>query len=175
MSSASTPEHITDSNPFYRALRMVVLALAVVAGAGLILMIIVTTADVILRSRIFNKALPGAYDLVRIIGAISLSCALPYTTAIKGHVAIEFVYLKMGRMGRLILDSLVHGGIMALFGLIGWASVQYGNSLYTKGEVSATLQLPIFWVPYVIAFSSLLVMLVTLFHLTHPGKEMIKP
>ena len=42
-------------------------------------------------------------------------------------------------------------------------------------EVSTTLQLPIFWVPYVLAFSCALVVLIKIYHLTHPGKPMLKP
>ncbi len=64
---------------------------------------------------------------------------------------------------------------MALFGFLAWQSVRYGNALKQSGEVSLTLQLPVFWVPYVLAASCALVVLVTLFHLLYPGKEMIKP
>jgi TRAP-type C4-dicarboxylate transport system permease small subunit len=64
---------------------------------------------------------------------------------------------------------------MALFGLLAWGCVDYGNSLRAKGEVSMTLQLPIFWVPYVLAVSCALVVLIKVYHLTHPGKPMIKP
>ena len=38
-----------------------------------------------------------------------------------------------------------------------------------------TLQLPVFWVPYVMAFSCAVVVLVTLYHLFHPGKALLKP
>ena len=62
-----------------------------------------------------------------------------------------------------------------LFSLLAWGCVDYGNSLRAKGEVSMTLQLPIFWVPYVLAVSCVLVVLIKVYHLTHPGKPMIKP
>jgi hypothetical protein len=38
-----------------------------------------------------------------------------------------------------------------------------------------TLQWPVFWVPYVLAASCGLVVLIKLYHLTHPGKPMIQP
>jgi hypothetical protein len=38
-----------------------------------------------------------------------------------------------------------------------------------------TLQMPVFWVPYVMAFSCALVVLVTLYYLLHPGKALLKP
>jgi hypothetical protein len=38
-----------------------------------------------------------------------------------------------------------------------------------------TLQIPTFWVSYVIAASAGVVVLVILYNLLHPGREMIKP
>ncbi len=148
-------------------------ALAFVACASLMVMVLVTSADVILRK--FSLSLTGAYDIVRIAAALTIAAALPYTTAIKGHVAIEYFFHKLGRRGRIVVDALMRLGGMALFGLLAWGCVDYGNSLRAKGEVSMTLQLPIFWVPYVLAVSCVLVVLIKLYHLTHPGKPMIKP
>jgi TRAP-type C4-dicarboxylate transport system permease small subunit len=158
---------------YHHALRMLINALAYVAGGGLIVMVLVTSVDVILRK--FSLSLTGAYDLVKIAAGITVAAALPYTTAIKGHVAIEFFFHKLGRRGRIALDALMRLGGMSLFSLLAWGCVDYGNSLRQKGEVSMTLQLPIFWLPYVLAVSCGLVVLIKLYHLTHPGKPMIKP
>ena len=149
------------------------MALAYVACASLMVMVLVTTAEVVLR--LFRVSLTGAYDIVKIAAAITIAAALPYTTAIKGHVAIEYFFHKLGRRGRIVVDALMRLGGMALFALLAWGCVDYGNSLRNKGEVSMTLQLPIFWVPYVLAVSCALVVLIKVYHLTHPGKPMIKP
>jgi TRAP-type C4-dicarboxylate transport system permease small subunit len=158
---------------YHLGLRSLVKALAYVSGVALLLMVAVTTMDVILRK--FNFSLTGAYDLVKIAATITVAAALPYTTAIKGHVAIEFFFHKLGRRGRMVVDALMRFGGMTLFGLLAWGCIDYGNSLRQKGEVSMTLQLPVFWVPYVLAFSCILVVLIKVYHLTHPGKPMIKP
>lgn len=158
---------------YYWALRTSVMALAYVACASLMVMVLVTSAEVVLR--IFRLSLTGAYDIVKIAAAITIAAALPYTTAIKGHVAVEYFFHKLGRRGRIVVDALMRLGGMALFGLLAWGCVDYGNSLRAKGEVSMTLQLPIFWVPYVLATSCALVVLIKVYHLTHPGKPMIKP
>jgi TRAP-type C4-dicarboxylate transport system permease small subunit len=158
---------------YHQALRALVKALAYVAGASLMIMVLVTTVDVILRK--FGHSFTGAFDIVRIAAGITMAAALPYTTAIKGHVAIEFFFHKLGRRGRIVVDALMRFGGMALFALLAWGCVDYGNSLRSRGEVSMTLQLPVFWVPYVLAVSCGLVVLIKLYHLTHPGKPMIKP
>ena len=158
---------------YHRTLRALVMALAYVACASLMVMVLVTSTEVVLR--IFRLTLTGAYDIVRIAAAMTIAAALPYTTAIKGHVAIEYFFHKLGRRGRVLVDALMRLGGMALFSLLAWGCVDYGNSLRAKGEVSMTLQLPIFWVPYVLAVSCVLVVLIKVYHLTHPGRPMIKP
>jgi TRAP-type C4-dicarboxylate transport system permease small subunit len=158
---------------YHRGLRALVRALAYLAGASLLVMVLVTTADVVLR--VFKLSLTGAYDIVKIAAALTMAAALPYTTAIKGHVAIEYFFQRLGRRGRVVVDTLMRLAGMALFTLLAWGCIDYGNSLRAKGEVSMTLQLPIFWVPYVLAVSCALVVLIKIYHLTHPGKPMIKP
>ncbi len=169
--SPAGPRRVVDL--YHGVLRKLVQALAYVSGAGLMLMVLITTVDVILRK--CHLAVTGAYDLVKIAATITAAAALPYTTAIKGHVAIEYFFHKLGRRGRTVVDALMRFGGMALFSLLAWGFVDYGNSLRQKGEVSTTLQLPIFWVPYVLAVSCVLVVLIKVYHVTQPGRPMIKP
>jgi TRAP-type C4-dicarboxylate transport system permease small subunit len=154
-------------------LRRLVQVLAFVAGGSLLAMVLVTSVDVILRK--FGHPLPGAYDMVKIAAALTIACGLPYTTAIKGHVAVEYFFHKLGRRGRVVADTVIRLLIMALFSLLAWQLVRYGARLRESGEVSMTLQLSVFWVPYVMAFSCAVVVLVTLYHLFHPGKALLKP
>ena len=72
---------------YHRALRATVRGFSLVSCAALMVSVIVTAADVILRK--FGHSLTGAYDIVKIAATIPVAGALPYTTAIKGHVAIE--------------------------------------------------------------------------------------
>lgn len=172
-SPKSSPADLGLIQRYHQALRLVTRGLAVLAGLGLMVMVGVTCLDVVLR--IFGRSLKGANDLVMIASAITVAAALPYTTAIKGHVAIEYFFHKLGPRGRVAVDAMVRLLGMALFGCLTWFSIQYGQSLWNNHQVSQTLQLPIFWVPYVMAFSFVLVILIKLHHLLHPGKPMIEP
>jgi len=158
---------------YHHALRVLVRCLGIVSGLGLLAMVLVTSLDVVLR--VFRLSLTGAYDVVKIAAVLTVAAALPYTTAIKGHVAIEYFFHKLGRRGRVVVDTLMRLLGMGLFSLLAWGSVQYGNSLQRSGEVSLTLQLPIFWVPYLLAASCGLVVLIKLYHLFHPGQPLLKP
>jgi TRAP-type C4-dicarboxylate transport system permease small subunit len=158
---------------YHRGLCAVVTVLGLIAAAGLLVMVLVTSLDVGLR--VFHRSLTGAYDLVKIACALTVAAALPYTTAIKGHVAIEYFFHKFGHRGRVVVDVVMRLLGMGLFSILAWGSIQFGNSLKRSGEVSLTLQLPVFWVPYVLAASCGLVVLIKFYHLTHPGQPMIKP
>jgi TRAP-type C4-dicarboxylate transport system permease small subunit len=136
-------------------------------------MILITVGDVI--GRIFNMPIKGAYDLVQITGVLTIACALPYTTAVKGHVAIEYFYHKLSRTGRFVMDSVIRICAILLFSFLCIQSVRYAQSLQDSNQVTLTLQIPLFWVPWLIAVSSAVVVLVILENLLHPGKEMIKP
>ena len=171
--AAASPGSRRFADAYHAALRHAVMALAYVACAGLMVMVGVVTVDVVLR--VCRVPFTGAYDMVRIAAAVTMAAALPYTTAIKGHVAIEYFFHKLGPRGRVVVDALMRGLGMALFGLLAWGCVAYGNSLRAQGEVSMTLQWPVFWVPYALAASCGLVVLIKLYHLTHPGKPMIQP
>jgi len=160
-------------NFLVKTLRKLVLLSAGIAGASLLTMMAVTCVDVVLRK--LGHPLPGAYDLVKMAAAVTIACALPYTTAIKGHVAVEFFYHRLGRRGRIVADTLIRVAIMGLFSLLTWQLLHYGARLKSSGEVSMTLQLPVFWVPYVMAFACAVVVLVTLYHLLHPGKALLEP
>ncbi len=169
----SPPGPRSPVNLYHQGLRALVGFLGLIAAAGLVVMVLVTSLDVGLR--VFHRSLTGAYDLVKIACALTVAAALPYTTAIKGHVAIEYFFHKLGPRGRVAVDVLMRLLGMALFSVLAWGSIRYGNSLHRSGEVSLTLQVPVFWIPYVLAASCALVVLIKLYHLTHPGKPMIKP
>ena len=160
---------------YTRVLRAVVYALVAVSGVSVLAIMGVTCADVILRLKWINRPFVGAFDIVKIAGAISLATALPYTTAVKGHVAIEYFYHKLNRPGRIALDSVIRLLAMALFAFFAWRSFAYGVDLHSNNQVSQTLQLPVFWVPFVIGFCCAVVVLVIGHNLVHPGREMIKP
>lgn len=157
-----------------RLLRGVVSALAAVSAVAILALVGVVCVDVVLRLPIINKPFIGGYDLVRLLGAVALAAALPYTTAVKGHVAIEFFFHKLTRRGRLIVDSIMRILSIALFGFWGWRCVIYGQALYAAKQVSQTLGVPLFWLPMFLGLCCFVCAAVVVFHLLCPGKEMMK-
>jgi TRAP-type C4-dicarboxylate transport system permease small subunit len=158
---------------FFLVTGRIIKAFAYIAGAAIILMMLITFVDVVLR--LFSIGLTGAYDLVRACCVIGVACALPYLTAVKGHIAIEFFYLKCGKTGRVILDTIFRISSLGIFGLLAFYTFRNGISLYKACEVFANLGLPVFWIPILISINCVLMMIVFFYHLVHPGKEYINP
>ena len=154
-------------------LRWTTHALAAVGGCAVAGIVLVTVGDVV--GRRFGLPVKGAYDLVRVLGAIAMVCALPLTKAVKGHIAIEYFFQKMGARGRAAMDTAMRLVLLALFGLLAWQFVGQGNQFLASGETTATLHMPMFWVPWLAAFACLVTAGVTLWHLLHPGRSMIRP
>jgi TRAP-type C4-dicarboxylate transport system permease small subunit len=157
---------------FFAYISCLIVALAYLAGTAVLLMMGVTVLDIILR--IFGMSITGAYDLVRACGVIAVACALPYVTATKGHIAIEFFYHKCGRTGRIILDMIFRISALILFAILTWQASLHGVDLYHSEEVFPNLGLPVFWIPFVISLNCLLMIVVFIYHMMHPGKEYIK-
>ena len=156
---------------FFAAVRKLTIGFALLAGTAVLGMMGVTVADVVLR--VFKVGIVGAYDIVRVCGVVAISCALPYITAVKGHIAIQFLYRSFAPPGRRVLDFGFRLVALVLFAFLVYQNIRYGLSLYASGELMPTLRMPVFWMPGLIAFNALLVFIVILHHLLHPGQEMI--
>ena len=154
-------------------LRWVVLGLAGVAGLSFLAMMGITCADIVARR--FGGSVSGAVDLVELCGAVGIACALPYTTAVKGHIAVEFFFHKLNRAGRVGVDAVLRTVSIAAFSVLAWRCVEKGVDLQRSGDATMTLRVPIFWVWHAMAFCLALMVLVILTNLLRPGRELIKP
>lgn len=114
----------------------------VVACIAVIIMMLISTADVVLRQ--FGKPIPGAYELVGFLGTIVVSFALGFTSLEKGHIAVELLFKRLPQRAQLGAEALAHLISFLLFGLIAYQALIYAQDIRKSGEVSATLQMPIY-------------------------------
>lgn len=113
-----------------------------ISAAAVVFIMLLTVADVV--GRLFGSPVPGTYELVSFVGALIISFALPYTSVEKGHIAVDFLMLKMPYLVRVIVNAINALIATALFGVISWQSAVYALSLKGSGEVSATLKMPVY-------------------------------
>lgn len=163
---------LSGTGPRTGLLRWLTRALAAVGGLAIAGIMVVTVADVVGRQ--FGVPVKGAYDIVRALGAIGMACALPLTKAVKGHIAIEYFFQKLRRRGRALTDTIMRLALLGLFGLLTWQFVRQGLIFWESGEVTPTLHMPVFWVPWLAAVACLVTAGVTLWHLLHPGRSMMR-
>jgi len=134
--------------------------LDMVAAAAIVAMMALTCADVVLR--FFRKPITGTYEIVAFLGALGVSCAVAHTSAEKGHVAVTLVVQLLPKRLQGVVEGCIALLSLLLFALISWQSVLYGLSSQRAGEVSLTLQFPVYPIIYGVAFGAGVVCLVCL-------------
>ncbi len=157
---------------FWRLIVWLCRGATLIACLGLGASVVIVCTDVLLRT--LGHPFQGAYDLLRITSALTIACALPLTTAVKGHVAIEYFFRKLNRTGRLVVDSIMRLVMIGGFLVAGWAFMLQGNGFRQNRQVTDTIEIPIFWVSWVMAAACVLTAVVVGFHLLHPRKELIR-
>ena len=142
-----------------------------VAGFCLVGMTCLTCADVVLR--LFRNPILGTYEIVEFLGATVAGFALGYTTLKRGHVAVSVLVTQFSQRIQSIFFILIQLLSIGLFGLLSFECIRYGNDLRSAGEVSLTLELPLFPLLYGLAFSTIVVCFVLLVDLWNvlTGKE----
>jgi len=120
--------------------------MSVIAGIGLTFMILITVADVILRS--FRRPILGTYELVALSGAVVIGFSIPFTSWIKGHIYVDFFILKLPQTGRKVFSLVTKCLGIGLFLIIGINLFVLGMDLKKAGEVSLTLHVPFYPVIY---------------------------
>ena len=135
------------ANAFARVIGVFRSAAAAVLGA----MMLLTCADVV--GRAVARPILGAVELGVLMSALVLAFSMPYTQQEKGHVGVELLSMRLGARGKTVLDFLTSSTGCALFAVAAWQSWVYAGQMKASGEVSMTLQLPAYYVIYLMAAS----------------------
>lgn len=138
MEKAGGPLHLTE-----RIMRII--AAACLAG-----MAAMTGADVFLRGA-FNTPIFGCEEIVAILGVVAVGFALPYAHYQKSHIGVEILVRRLPRRAREVLGLLTNLATLLLVGIITWRMFLYAGSLAESGEVSMNLELPEYYVVYVLS------------------------
>lgn len=140
------------------ALRQLAMAMLWVAGLSLVGIMFLTVADVLMRA--FKAPIVGTYEIVGFLAAWAIGFALPQTSLDKGHVVMDFLTGRLeGRANRFlfVLTRIVGLSffLFAAYNLFGM-----GGDLRATGEETPLRHLPLYPLPYGIAFSCLVVSVV---------------
>jgi TRAP-type C4-dicarboxylate transport system permease small subunit len=144
----------------------------VIAGIAIILMMMITCADVVLRY--LRLPIPGTYELVCFLGAVAVSFAMARTTRIKGHVAVSLVVRLLNRRLQIIIEWITTFLALILFGVLSWQTFLFAGDLRATKEVSLTLELPFYHFVYGLSFAAGAVCLVLLAELIQHTEKVFK-
>jgi len=121
-----------------------------IAAGAVVGMMLLTTLDVVLR--FFRHPIPGTYEIVGLLGTVVISFSLAYTSIEKGHIAVEFLIRRFSPQAQALANAFNALVAALLFAVIAWQSILYAMDLMHKGEVSLTVQMPIY--PFVFGIAA---------------------
>ena len=101
-----------------------------------------------------------AYEVVILLGAITIGFSIPQTTLNKGHVLMEFFTGRLPQGWQKLFNALTRFLGIAIFTVFGWRIFSYGDNLSKSGEVSPVLHMPTYPVAYGIGVCCFVVCLV---------------
>ena len=131
-----------------------------IASVALTFMICLTTADVILRG--FGRPIAGTYEIVAICGGIVIGFTTPITSWMRGHISMDFLVNKLSEGGKNLVNIITRCVGIGLSLTISWYIFKIGTRFLTGGEVSGSIQLPLYPVAYAISGSFLVLSFVLL-------------
>lgn len=123
-------------------LQKIIICLNTVAEAVLVLMMMLTVVDVVLRAA--GKPMTGTYELVATMGAMVIGLAIPKTSWDRGHVYVDFLIENRAKAVKnaFFIGTRLLG--IVIFVLISWNLILKGIIFYDSGEVSLTLRMPFY-------------------------------
>jgi TRAP-type C4-dicarboxylate transport system permease small subunit len=143
------------------------------AGAAVIVMMLLTCADVLLR--LMRHPIPGTYELVGFLGTVIVAFALALTSLEKGHIAVEILVEKLPARVQTGIEAVTSLIGASLFSLLTWQSLIYATDMRQSGEVSVTLTMPIYPFIFGIAAGSALLVLVLMADSLRATIRTVKP
>jgi TRAP-type C4-dicarboxylate transport system permease small subunit len=121
-----------------------------VAGALLVFIMLLTCVDVVGNG--FGHPILGVEEIISIMAAIMVAFVLPVAHKKKAHIGIDILYRRLSNRFRKWDDILVCFLSGVLFFLAGWQCFDYAKELKAAGEVTSTLQIPVYILLYGVSF-----------------------
>jgi len=116
---------------------------------AIFLMMAFCCADVFCRWA--GQSIPGIYELIGLLGTLAVSLSLGQTAVEKSHIAVGYILEFFPVSFQRVVEGLVYIIGAFLFACASWQSAIYANDMKRFGEVSLTLQIPLY--PFIYGIS----------------------
>ena len=134
--------------------------LIAIGAAILFLMMLLTALDVGLRY-IFNRPLPGAFELVEYMMAIVIPFSIAYCAQERGHVSVELILGRFPKKVQVAVECLMTFVAMIFSIIVAWQNFLYIGEVYHSHLTSSVLLIPTypFVIPVVLGIATFALML----------------
>jgi len=132
-----------------------------VSGCFLILLMLITAADVVARD-IFNHPVPGTVELSQYLLAVFILLGFAYTQQVKAHVAVSLFTSRLPHHGQLILNIISTLFCLFISYIIAWQGWVVGIGEKTVSDMLRVPQFPFRLLVAVAAFLLCLELLIDL-------------
>lgn len=138
--------------------------LQIIGGSFLVLMVLITTANIIGRK--LGYPIKGTVELVGLFSALVISASLALTQSQGGHIAVNIITEHFPARIQKVL-GIVNALICSLFFIIlAKALFDLAQTLWQKGEITETLHLALYPFVFFCALGVLVLALSLAVHIT---------
>lgn len=126
-------------------------ALGILSGVGVIVIMLLTVADVIMR-RVLLTSIIGSYEIVERLLLISVFGTFALAQTSRSHVHVTLLVSRLPKaLGMAVFGVL---GLLSTFaaGFCGYALIQQGIESFNLKTTTAVLQWPLYPFFYIAAF-----------------------
>ena len=121
-----------------------------VASVTLVVMMLLTVADVFLR-KVFSHSILGTVEVTEFLLVIVIFFTLADTEILNGHVKVDLVMSRFSERARAAVDMITQFICFVLCVIFTWSTLVYSEQMRLSGEVSQDLWLPIYPFVYIVA------------------------
>jgi len=152
-----------------RANRMLNRVLVTIAGAILVIMMLLACVNVALRS--LGYPVKGTFELVGFFGAVVAAFALGRTQMAGEHISVDVLIARFPGELKRILTAICNLLGMVFFALAGWETARQGTTLWRVQEMSGTLHIVYFPFVYTVSLGCFVLALVLFLELLKNGRR----
>lgn len=124
-----------------RAARRISAFLHAIGSLTLILLMLLTAADVGMRY-FLNRPVSGAYELSMFMMAVIVAAGIGYCASKDDHVKVDILVGTLPARARAAVDSVTWFLSTVFLALIAWQSALYSKTVYEDGTTSPDLLIP---------------------------------
>jgi TRAP-type C4-dicarboxylate transport system permease small subunit len=117
------------------------------AGGVVLIAITVMSALSICGRALLGKPITGDFELVQLACAVCVAAFLPYAQLQRANIIVDFFTANASRKVRGRLDAIGALLVALVTGLVGWRTAVGATVVYTNGETSMLMGVPI-WLSY---------------------------